>query len=57
MYSRYRVIERYEGARDDRDVHEVPEVPHVRAGMQYEAEVEHLKREGNMSDLYIYRER
>jgi hypothetical protein len=25
--------------------------------MQYEAEVEHLKREGNMSDLYIYRER
>ena len=37
------MVEGDESARDDGDVHEVPKVAHVRAGVQHEAKIQHLE--------------
>ncbi len=38
------MVERDEGARHHRDVHEVPEVPEVGAGVEHHAQVQDLER-------------
>ena len=43
------VVERDEGARHDRDVHEVPEVAEVRPRVENEADVDHLEMTSQVS--------
>ena len=43
------VVERDEGARHDRDVHEVPEVAEVRPRVENEADVDHLEMTAQVS--------
>ena len=51
------VIEGDEGARDDGDVHEVPEVSEVRARMKNEADVDHLQTKGNKLACLLYKQK
>ena len=45
------VVERDEGARHDRDVHEVPEVAEVRPRVENEADVDHLEMTSQVSHM------
>ena len=41
---RHGVVERGEGARHHRDVHDVPEITHISSGVQDEALIENLQK-------------